>query len=303
CSAEVVSADGRLVVASPHADPELFWGLCGGGGNLGVVTELELALHPIAPQVLAGMLLYPGERAAAIIEGFCAIMTDAPDELGAMLALLSAPVADWVPEHLRGRPSVALFGGWLGAPERGIAAIEQLRGLAPVAVDTVRAMPYLELQQLLEPGPAGALRHHWTADCLSELPAAAIAAVVSHAHAAPSPLSQTLLMPGGGALQRSGHDTLLGARHAPWSIHVVAMWTDPADDERHRAWVDTLRTQLARWITARNYLNFADDDPQALQVALGTAPHARLAALKRRYDPTNLFRHNPNVTPAGTATP
>ena len=301
-SADVVTADGRLTAASPQADSELFWGLCGGGGNLGVVTELEFALHPIAPQVLAGMLLYPGEQATAIIEGFRALMAKAPDELGAMLALLSAPVADWVPERLRGRPAVAVLGGWLETPERGEGALERLRGLGSVAVDAVRPMSYLELQQLLDPGPAGALRHRWTADCLSELPEPAIDAVLAHAFAAPSPLSQTLLMPGGGALRHGGHDTLLAARHAPWSVHAIAMWSEPAHDDRQRAWVDALRTQLAPWITGRSYLNFADDDPEALRVALGPDPHARLAELKGRYDPTNLFRHNPNVAPAASAT-
>jgi FAD/FMN-containing dehydrogenase len=291
-----------LTVASPRADSELFWGLCGGGGNLGVVAELEFALHPIARQILAGVLLYPGERAAAIIEGFRALMDGAPDELGAMLAVLTAPVADWVPERLRGRPAVAVLGGWLGAPERGEAVIERLRTLGPVALDALRPMSYLELQQLLQPGAAGARRHHWTADCLSGLPAAAIDALVAHATEPPSPLSQTLLMPGGGVLPRSGHDTLLGARHAAWSIHVVATWSERADDERQRAWVEALRSQLAPWITGRSYLNFADDHPEALRVALGAAPHARLAELKRRHDPTNLLRHNPNVTPVTTPT-
>ena len=150
-SADVVTADGRLTAASPQADSELFWGLCGGGGNLGVVTELEFALHPIAPQVLAGMLLYPGEQATAIIEGFRALMAKAPDQLGAMLALLSAPVADWVPERLRGRPAVAVLGGWLETPERGEGALERLRGLGSVAVDAVRP----RLPRRAAPGPGG----------------------------------------------------------------------------------------------------------------------------------------------------
>ncbi len=298
CSAEVVTADGRLAMASPHADSELFWGLCGGGGNLGVVTELEFALHPVARQMLAGVLLYPGDRAADIIEGFRALVDGAPDELGVMLALLSAPMADWVPERLRGRSGVAVLGGWLGAPDGGEAVIERLRRLGPVAVDALRPMSYLELQQLLQPGAPGTQRHHWTADCLSGLPAAVIDALITHAAEPPSPLSQVLLMPGGGALSRSRHDTLLAARHAPWSIHVVATWSEPAEDERQRAWVDALRTQLAPWITGRSYLNFADDHPDALRAGLGPAQQARLGALKRRYDPTNLFCHNPNVTPA-----
>lgn len=299
-AAEVVTADGRFQVASPRDEADLFWGLCGGGGNLAVVTRLEFRLYPAPALFPAGMLLFDGARAGELIEGFYEVLSTAPDELAVMLGLLTAPDADWVPEQFRGRLAVMVIGGWLGAPDDGERVLGRLRALAPLALDTIRPTNHHGLQQLLTPGPAGALRHYWTADCLSDLSTADVDALVTHAAGMPSKLSQTLLMPGGGALQQprdptDPEETLLAARLAPWSVHVVAMWSDPAEDQRQRDWVHALRSRLAPQISGRNYLNFADDHPEALRVALGPRPYARLAELKHRHDPTNLFRHNPSV--------
>ncbi len=166
--AEVVTADGRTVVASEDENADLFWGLRGGGGNFGVVTAFHLRLHPLGPVVLGGMLVYPAAVASELVPFYRDFMSKAPDEVGTGLAFITAPPADFVPEPVRGKPVIGIVCCYAGAVEEGQEALRPLRELPYLGVDLVEPMPYVAVQQLLDPPNPKGMQNYWTADFLAE---------------------------------------------------------------------------------------------------------------------------------------
>jgi FAD/FMN-containing dehydrogenase len=298
-AAEVVTADGSQVVASEHENSDLFWGLRGGGGNFGVVTAFHFRLHEVGPIVLGGMLMYPAEMAGELTRHFRDFMADAPDEVGAAIAYISAPPLDFVPEPVRGQPVAGVVICYAGDVEEGEEAIRPLREFGPPALDMVQPMPYVALQGLLEPGNPKGMSNYWSADFLAELPDEAVDVLVSKATRPVSPMTQIILMPGGGALSRVDDDaTAFGQRNAPFNIHYLSMWPDPADAEANIAYTRDIAGAMKRWTTGRAYLNFLGDEGIGrVEAAFGTAKYRRLQALKDKWDPANLFRHNQNIPP------
>jgi FAD/FMN-containing dehydrogenase len=298
--AEVVTADGRKVVASETENPDLFWGLRGGGGNFGVVTAFHLRLHPIGPTVLGGMLMYPAPMARDVLRNFRDFMAEAPDEVGAGLAFITAPPEEFVPEPVRGQPVIGVVLLYAGSVEDGEEALRPLREFGPPGLDMVQPMPYVAVQQLLDPASPHGMQNYWTADFLAELPDEAVDVLVGLATAPVSPLTQVLVVPGGGALARVAEDaTAFGQRQAPWNVHYLSMWPDPAEDARNIAHTRELATAMKPWTTGRAYLNFIGDEGQGrVEAAFGPEKFARLQALKATWDPENLFRHNQNIPPA-----
>lgn len=304
-SAEVVTADGQILTASEDENPDLFWGVRGGGGNFGVVTSFEFRLHPLGPEVLGGMLLYPAPMAAAVTCNFAQFMADAPDEVGGAVALITAPDAEFVPEPARGQPIAAVVASYAGPPADGEQVLAPLRAFGPPAADLVQPMPYVELQQLIDPGNPKGLRNYWSADFLTGLPDKAIETICEHHLAVPSPMSQIILIPGGGALTRIPDDrTALTQRQAPFNIHILSMWENETDDPANITWTRRLAADLRPYATGRVYLNFIGDEGEdRVRSAFGPQAYTRLQALKDRYDPHNLFRLNQNIKPSGTGRP
>jgi FAD/FMN-containing dehydrogenase len=298
-AAEVVTADGRLVTASDDENAELFWGLRGGGGNFGIVTAFHFRLHPIGPIVLGGMLMFGADQATGLVRFYRDFMVDAPDEVGAGLAFITAPPVDFVPEPVRGKPVVALLVCYSGPPEEGEEVVRPLREFGPPAIDMVQPMSYLAIQQLLDGGNQKGMQNYWTADFLAELPDEAVDALVEQATKPVSPLTQIILVPGGGALARVDEEaTAFGQRTAPWSVHYLSMWPDPADTEQNIAYTRGLATAMKPWTTGRVYLNYIGDEGIGrVEAAFGTQRYVRLQALKDEWDPENLFRHNQNIPP------
>ena len=298
-AAEVVTADGRKVTASEDENPELFWGLRGGGGNFGVVTAFHFRLHPVGPIVLGGMLMFPAQLAGELVRFYRGFMADAPDELGSGLAFISAPPADFVPEPVRGKPVVGCVVCWCGDPAEGEEVVRPLREFGPPAIDMVQPMPYVALQAMLEPGNPKGMQNYWTADFLAELPDEAIDVFLEHATNPVSPISQVLLVPGGGAVARVDEEaTAFGQRQAPWNVHYLSMWADPADSEANIAYTRGIASAMKPWSTGRVYLNYIGDEGIGrVEAAFGTEKYARLQALKDEWDPENLFRHNQNIPP------
>ena len=198
--AEVVTAAGDLVVASEEEHADLFWALRGGGGNFGIVTAFDFQLHPVGPVVFGGMLLYPAAMAAAVLRNWRDVMADAPDDVNAAVAFITAPPEEFVPEPVRGHPVVGVILSYHGAVEDGEEALRPLRSFGPPAVDLVQPMPYLALQQLLDPPNPKGMRNYWTADFFAGLPDEAIETFVERATAPVSPLTQLIIVPGGGAI-------------------------------------------------------------------------------------------------------
>ncbi len=298
-SAEVVTADGRLLTASAAENTELFWGLKGGGGNFGVVTQFELALHPVGPVVLGGMLLFARADGARVCRAYRDLMRSAPPELGGGIVFMVAPPAPFVPEALRLQPAVGVIVAWFAEHARGQALLDGLRRTVRPAADLVQPMPYCALQALVDAGNPPGRRNYWRSDNLHALDDEAIDTIIACANRATSPFSNIILQPGGHAVAAVPDDaTPLGGRAAPWQAHCYGSWESGNDDE-HIAWVKSTERALAPWAAGHVSLNFVSDaDGGRVRTAFGDAKYRRLSALKRAWDPDNLFRSNQNIVPA-----
>ena len=298
-SARVVTADGRILNASETEHPELFWGLRGGGGNFGIVTEFELRLHAVGPTIYGGLVMHPRERAGDVLRFFRDFMRDAPREIGGGALLMTAPPAPFVPEELRGRPAVALALAHIGPLEDGERLLAPLREYADPVVDGLGPMPYLDLQAMTDAGNPPGRRNYWHSELLTGLPDDAIDAVVARAAVATSPASVVILGAWGGAVADVPEDaTPIGGRAAPWFYHCYGIWTEP-EDAAHVGWVRDTAEALQPWTMpgmALNFVSAVDDD--RVRAAFGDAKLRRLVALKDQLDPDNVFRMNQNVRPS-----
>lgn len=288
--AQVVLADGSVVITSETERPELLWGLRGGGGNFGVVTEFVFQLHPL-DGVYAGLILHPRERAVAALRRFREQTEAAPDELTVFCAQLCAP---------DGAPLVAYILAYAGDAAAGEAAAAGFRALGEPIADLVAPMPYVALQQMLDEGFQPGPHVYWRSHFLTGLPDEAIETLVAGANAAPSPLNAVLVEHAGGAVSRIGQDeTAFDHRDAEYNLAIIAKWLDPADAEANIAWARSLWEAMqpfARGVYV-NYLGVGDS-AERVREAYSPAKYARLAALKREYDPENVFRRNQNIAPA-----
>src|SRR4051794_816458 len=298
--AQVVTADSRIVNASEDEHPDLFWALRGGGGNFGIVTEFTFRLHEVGPMVLGGMLMYPAERAAELLRFWRDFMADAPDELGSGVAFITAPPLDFVPEPVRGHPVVGVVICYAGDPETGAEALAPLLDFGPPAINMVQPMPYVAVQQLIDGANPKGARNYWSADFLETLTDETIDTLVSHATKPLSPLTQTIVVAGGGAIARVPDEaTACAHRTAPFNVHYLGMWTDPGADDANMAFVREMATAMKPWTTGGVYLNFiGDEGPGRVEAAYGSEKYARLQRIKRVWDPNNVFRHNQNIAPA-----
>jgi FAD/FMN-containing dehydrogenase len=300
-SAEVVTADGSVVRASADENPELFWGLRGGGGNFGAVTEFEFRLHPVGPIVLGGMLVYPRERAREVLRFYRDFMEQAPDEVAGGAALITAPPEEFVPEALRGQPAMGIVFLYVGPVEDGEEAVRPLRESTEPAVDLIGPMPYVALQQMLDGGNPRGVREYFKVDWVNALPDEAIDEIVEQAERLPAPFGQLILAPQGGAMSRqSESDMALNAPDAPWAYFCLSMWMDPAEDDQNRAWARGFAEAMKPYEVGTPYPNFiaADETAARLRSSYGPEKFERLLALKRKWDPDNLFRLNQNIDPA-----
>ena len=295
---ELVTAAGERVRASATENPELLWALRGGGGNFGVVTALELTLHPVGPEVLAGLVVYPEARAGELLRAFRDLMRDAPDELSLAYVHLTIPEdPDFAPEW-HGRAAVAVAGMWAGDPEGGEPVLAGIRGLGDPVADLFGVMPYADFQSALDDPPG--YRNYWTAEQADDLPDALVDALVAHCGERPAGPSQLFLVGWGGAMARIGREhSPLAERGARFVVHPLALWEDPAEDGRAIAWARGFRELMAPHRTGGAYLNFlGDEGTERVRAAFGEDGHARLARVKARFDPGNVFRGNHNVAPA-----
>lgn len=294
---DLVTAGGERVHASAEENPELFWALHGGGGNFGVVTSLTFALHEIGPVVLAGLLLWPEDEGRAVALAYRDLAPGLPEELGTALICLTAPPEEFVPEALRGRNAVAIPILYAGPVDAGIEAVRPLRELQP-AVDIVAPMGYADFQCMVDDPPG--LYNYWTADYHDTFPDAAVDAFMESGNNRRSDTSQQLLMPWGGAVARVSDDaTPLANRSAQWVSHPFAIWDGPAGTEENIAWARAFRRSIAPHSNGGVYLNFIGNEGQErIRAAFGAEKYARLARVKRDFDPANVFQGNQNILPA-----
>ncbi|HEX5812670.1 MAG TPA: FAD-binding oxidoreductase [Pseudonocardia sp.] len=299
-SAEVVTADGQIRVASEYENEDLFWALRGGSGNFGVVTSLELALHDVG-SIYGGPMFFEVADAAAVMRAYDDYIQDAPEQLGAFFAWQTAPPLPFIPEDRHGDVFCAMITCWNGRPEQGEQMIKPFRDAAEVKAELVGAMPYPALNSAFDALLPKGLRQYWKADFVQELPDEAIAAHVEHGPRVPTLPSTMHLYPINGAAGRVGsEETAFGHRDARYAMVVSAFWPDPADDDADVAWVRDYYAAVHPYSgTTGGYVNFMSaDDADRAPENFG-ATYDRLRAVKAAYDPGNLFHLNQNVAPAG----
>ncbi len=289
-SVEIVTADGQVRTADATENPDLFWGVRGGGGNFGVVTSFEYRLHPVG-QMLAGVVFFPLEQANDGLRFYRDLMDSAPDELMAYAVFLTSP---------EGAKMFAVPVCFVGPMESAEKILRPLRSHPRVAADTVQPMAYREIQSMFDPAlPAGRL-NYWKSSFLRELSDGAIETLAAHFAESASPFSIVALEPFGGAVARVGVDeTAFPHRRAPYTLVIPAIWTDPAESAMHTRWAREFWEAMQPFSSEAVYVNYLDaDDTDRVRAAYGTATYERLRLLKERYDPENFFRMNQNVGPA-----
>jgi FAD/FMN-containing dehydrogenase len=285
---ELIDAGGQRLRASRSERPELLWALCGGGGNFGVVTQFEIALHEIG-SVIAGPILFPAASTEAFLARYAEWTAGAPDELTMMAMLVAA--AD-------GTPMVGAFLVHCGAAKAAERWVDQVRAFAPALVDDVRARSYGELQAMLDPTAPAGRRNYWKASFVKRLEPELIRALHRGVWPLRSVWSSVLIEHLHGAVTRVPADaTAFGLREECYSIGIFSVWGDPADDALHTAWAGGVAGAIAPWATAGAYINYLGADGTAQARASYGTNYPRLVDVKRRYDPHNVFRLNHNIGP------
>ena len=301
-SADVVTADGRLLFASEAENPDLFWALRGGGGNFGVVTSFEYRLHPVGPLVAFAGPVYPLEQTARVMAGFRDFVAGAPDEINASATWWSIPAVPGFPAEVHGRPVLILGAVYASPPAAGEARLAPLRRFAEPILDLSATLPYTALQQVFDPFfPWGEQRHYWKSLYLAGLGSEVVEEITARVERRPSPMSMASVWALGGALGRVDPTaTATGERHAPFLLEILANWTEPEETERNVSWARDFFAAMERFGTGKTNLNFPGlgEDPRFVRAAFGPT-YERLVAVKQEYDPTNLFRLNQNITPDG----
>ncbi|HEX6432826.1 MAG TPA: BBE domain-containing protein, partial [Gemmatimonadales bacterium] len=299
-SADVVLADGRLVTASSDQNEDLFWAIRGGGGNFGVVTSFVFQAHPVGT-VFAGIVLHPAAAAPEAIRRWRDLEVGTPDESTQGALLFHFPDDPSAPEPLRGAPVVGLGGVYAGTPENGEKLLRPLREHGAKLVDTFQPMPYSAAQRMADfLWPAGHY-NYWKSSYLKTLNDAAIDVFVDFFSRVPSKRTVIVLEHNGdSAWDRVPEGaTAFGHREWPYNFVVTSAWSDPRDSEENISWTRSLFAALRPHLAPGAYVNYpsGDEGMEGLEAAYG-AKLDRLAALKEKFDPTNLFRLNQNIAPA-----
>ncbi len=298
-SMDVVLADGRVVHTSDTENADLFWGLRGGGGNFGVVTSFEYELNPVGPEILGGAIAWPIAEAPRVLELFRTLMAQAPSELTCVAGLRKAPPAPWLDASIHGKDIVALFICYSGSMENGERLIAPIKKLGSTVGDIVQRRTYVSQQSLLDATQPKGRRYYWKSEYLAGHDPALLSGVIEHAGRLPSPHSAILMFPLDGALNRLPADhSSAGNRDARSVINITGSWEKAEDDAAGVEWARSTWRDLRRFSTGGTYVNFLTEEEGAERVhAAYGANFARLAEIKAKWDPTNLFRANKNIPP------
>lgn len=287
-SFDVVTADGAYRTVRPGDD--LFWGLAGGGGHLGVVTSFEFRMHPVGPEVMGGMILFPMDRAPEIFRFFREFTAEAPEELTCLLVLRPAPAAPFLPPHLHGSPVVGLVACHAGSLEAGRKALEPVKALREPLADRIAPTPFVALQRILDAGQPAGRNYYWKSEYLGELPDELGELLIRGGRAIASPHSAILVFQLGGAVSRIAPEANAASnREARYLVNVAASWTGEHETDREMAWARST-WESVRGHSTGTYLNFLpEEDLQARREHAHGSHLRRLEELKARYDPEGLL--------------
>jgi FAD/FMN-containing dehydrogenase len=295
-AAELVTAEGRLVRASETENSDLLWALRGGGGNFGVVTALELRLHPVGPEVYGGVMMYTAARGPELLRRWRDVMSDAPEELSLAFAYITPPADDPdVPAHLRGRLAVVVAGMYAGSIADGEQALRPIRELGPADLDAFGPVRYADLQSSLDDPPG--YRNYWTAEQLPDIPDELVDLIHARALEMPGSAPQIFCVAWGGAVARHDEGPLAG-RDTRYVVHPLMLWDDPVDDADVFAWGRSFRAAIGEHTSGVTYLNFTGDEgAERVRAQYRPGAYERLAHLKAEWDPDNVFRGVGSVVP------
>ena len=296
-SADVVTADGRFLVASEREHEDLFWAIRGGGGNFGVATALEFALHPV-DQIYGGPMFFELDAVGDLLRWYREFIADAPEQFGGFPAFQIAPPLPFIPEDRHGDTFIAFVSCWTGPLDEAENVLKPLRDVAPIVAEHVGPMPYPALNAAFDGLVPPGLQHYWKANFVTELTDENIDAHLRHGPDVPAVNSTVHIYPINGAAQRVASDaTAFGHRDANFATVIAGMWPDPAQNDANIKWVKDYAAATTPHSDEGGYINFmASDDQDRVRANYG-ANWDRLVEVKRRYDPDNVFHMNQNIVP------
>lgn len=301
-SVDVVTAEGELLTVSATGNPDLFWGIRGGGGNFGIVTSFEFQVYP-AGTVLAGLVMHPLSKGREAMRFWRKYEETAPEEMSNSIVVFTAPTELPLPDALRREAIVAMGGVWVGPMEQGERVLRPLREFGPPAADIYQPMPYSAAQTMADFLWPKGLYSYWKSSFLKSLSDGALDTILDFYAKTPSPRTVVVVEhDGDSAWSRVPEDaTAFGHRNWPYNIVVTTMWTDPKDSEANVQWTRAFWEAMKPFLAEAAYVNYLGDlDDEGVRTAYGKK-YGRLAALKEKYDPTNFFRMNQNIKPSGAA--
>ncbi|MDH3574302.1 MAG: FAD-binding oxidoreductase [Desulfobacteraceae bacterium] len=295
-SAEMVTANGRKIHVSEDENADLFWAIRGGGGNFGVVTQFEFALHPVGPEILAGLLVFPIDQAKQVLEKYREFVKSAPEELNIWVVLRKAPPLPFLPENVHGKEVVVLAIFYAGDIAKGEKLIDPLRSFGDAYGEHIGAQPYAQWQQAFDPLLTPGARNYWKSHNFTELSDGALDSIVEFAGKLPSPQCEIFVGLIEGAANRVPSDAMAyGHRDAKFVLNVHGRWDEAAQDEICIAWARAFFKASAPYASAGAYVNFMTGDEGDRVAAAYGANYARLKQIKKKYDPENIFHNNQNI--------
>ncbi|WEJ13472.1 FAD-binding oxidoreductase [Sinorhizobium prairiense] len=297
-SADVVTANGELVRASPTEHRDLFWGIRGGGGNFGVVTAFEFRLHELGPDVLSGLVVHPFAEAESVLQQYRQALENAPDELTCWVVMRQAPPLPFIPAEWHGKEVVVLAMCYCGDLEAGEKAVAELRAIGNPIADVVSPHPFVGWQQAFDPLLAPGARNYWKSHDFMELSDQAIGILTESIRQLPGPECEVFIAHVGGAAGRvAAEETAFPQRNSHFVMNVHGRWRDAAMDQACIDWARHLFEAAKPYAAGTAYVNFMPEDEMDRVEAAYGANYGRLVEVKRHYDPLNLFRMNQNVRP------
>jgi len=296
---DVVTVDARLVRASSEENADLFWGLRGGGGNFGVVTGIDYMLYPVGPEVVGGIVAWPVSEAPKVLDLYRTLAEKAPPELTLVVFIRPAPPAPWLPKDMHGKPIVAMLACHSGRPDEGEKAVAPIKSFGNPIGDILMRRPYVQLQSLLDATQPKGRRYYWKSEYISSIEPGLCEKFIANASRIPSPHSAVILFQIEGALNRLGEEhSPVGNRNARFVLNIASSWEQASGDSANIEWTRSAWNDMKSFSTGGTYINFLTEDegPRRIEAALGKGLQ-RLAEVKAKWDPQNVFRMNRNIKP------
>ena len=295
-SVEMVTADGRKIQASEGENTDLFWAIRGGGGNFGVITQFEFSLHPVGPEILAGLIVFPINQAKQVLQKYREFVKSAPEELSIWVVLRKAPPLPFLPVAVHGKEAVVLAIFYAGDIEKGEKLIDPLRSFGDAYGEHIGTQPYVQWQQAFDPLLTPGARNYWKSHNFIELSDNALDTIIEFVGKIPSPQCEIFLGLIAGAANRvSSNAMAYGHRDAKFVLNVHGRWDDAAQDDMGVAWAREFFKASAPYASAGVYVNFMTEDESDRVAAAYGENYARLKQVKKKYDPENIFHNNQNI--------